>query len=793
MTIPSVPSGQHATSRSTVELRVLDVTVDSLRAAAEFNAQVMVAPVAILWTDWDRHWEPLLPALMEALPEMLALGSYDPAGRTGPAIWLRCVVEGALPAVSMPQGHTPILYLPGVSRGDLRAIAECPKHLSPLAELQYRSAFWSHPNGRDWSLYGFLTHVEKGPGLDIPKSDDVQTAIRRALTMLARTPVSRLQGRRLEARDFDLLMTPDPVDDVLRWLGNHEREETGMLQAGRWDSFRALCAKEYAFDPKKDGPLAAAEKLGRRQGPWGAVWNTYRKAARHYPHVAKQLEHAQPQELTLDPEPWPSINADAEASLRTALLKLQDADEVAARQTISVLEQEHGRRRGWVWCELGQAPLACALEHLADLARESGFNLGGDSLEMVATTYAESGWKADAAAMQALGCPGSQEDRRAVGVAVRAMYAPWLERHAEMFQALLCHAGSLPRSPNLRGAEGEAILFADGLRMDLARLLEIRLRRRGQDVTFTRRWSTIPSVTPTAKPAVSPVAEVLSSSSALNERFLPQLELTQQTLDTSAFRTALNGLGFQVLDTKETGKPAGHAWTEAGKIDSYGHDLGADMAQQIPGQLALLEERVLALLTAGWERVRIVTDHGWLLLPGGLPVEKLPKFLAETRWGRCAQLKETTKQHTSVMHPWSWNPVVEIVLASGIRNFFGGTDYNHGGATLQECVTPEMLIGSTGQATGKAAIKSIDWPRRGSMRATVVIQGVIEGMSVDLRKRQGDCESSVLLDKKPKAASLETGLVVEDDRFEGIKVFVVLLDPAGQVVSSKQTTIGGDE
>jgi hypothetical protein len=103
------------------------------------------------------------------------------------------------------------------------------------------------------------------------------------------------------------------------------------------------------------------------------------------------------------------------------------------------------------------------------------------------------------------------------------------------------------------------------------------------------------------------------------------------------------------------------------------------------------------------------------------------------------------------------------------------------------------VIGATGQATGKAAIKSVEWPRRGSMRATVVLQGFVDGMTVDLRKRQGDCESSVLLDKKPRAASVETGLVVEDDRFEGTKVFAVLLDPAGQVVSSKQTTIGGDE
>jgi len=42
-------------------------------------------------------------------------------------------------------------------------------------------------------------------------------------------------------------------------------------------------------------------------------------------------------------------------------------------------------------------------------------------------------------------------------------------------------------------------------------------------------------------------------------------------------------------------------------------------------------DRLTALLEAGWKKVRVVTDHGWLLLPGGLPKSELPSFLAETR------------------------------------------------------------------------------------------------------------------------------------------------------------------
>lgn len=50
--------------------------------------------------------------------------------------------------------------------------------------------------------------------------------------------------------------------------------------------------------------------------------------------------------------------------------------------------------------------------------------------------------------------------------------------------------------------------------------------------------------------------------------------------------------------------------------------------------------RVRQLLNAGWTTVRIVTDHGWLIVSGELPNEDLPHDLATTRWGRCATPKE---------------------------------------------------------------------------------------------------------------------------------------------------------
>ena len=43
-----------------------------------------------------------MPQMQDLMPELYLLGSYAPAKRCGPAIWLRCiearVVEGAPPA-----------------------------------------------------------------------------------------------------------------------------------------------------------------------------------------------------------------------------------------------------------------------------------------------------------------------------------------------------------------------------------------------------------------------------------------------------------------------------------------------------------------------------------------------------------------------------------------------------------------------------------------------------------------------------------------------------------------------
>ncbi|HRG56356.1 MAG TPA: hypothetical protein PLG56_09970, partial [Lacunisphaera sp.] len=181
---------------------------NSLSAAAT-SPEGVVAPVAILWTDPDGQWRPLVEEIRPSLPELYSLGDYAPDQRTGPAIWLKCIVARSLPEISPKEGQIPVLYLPGVSRQILRAGSECPALLQPLIELEYRGAMWHQRNGRDWTVEAFLTS-EHGMGLDLALDARTREAVQRALPSLINEPVAGLQGRRLEAEDFDRLVVGDP-------------------------------------------------------------------------------------------------------------------------------------------------------------------------------------------------------------------------------------------------------------------------------------------------------------------------------------------------------------------------------------------------------------------------------------------------------------------------------------------------------------------------------------------------------------------------------------------------------
>ncbi len=774
-------------------MRVIEHLLKAVRDTAVFNPEIQVAPACILWPDRDRQWEAVMPMLQAELPELLLLGDYKPEKRSGPAIWLRCVLADKIENISLPGNRPPILYLPGVSRQDLRAVESCPDHLKPLAELQYRGTIWSQINGKDWTLLAYLKSNQGGLGLDVAADNETKAAMSPALGRLLDEKISSLQGKRLDRDYFNTLLTSgDPVRDLLKWLDRGEAFKEAC-DDNQWRAFVELCKSQLGYNPQDEGLLEGAARLATHEGSWLAVWERYCEAPQRYPGIPELIRRCQPPNQSLlwrlndgAFAGWPQWNDEQEATLRQELTTLESLTSAAARVKIIDLEKQHGQRRDLVWAELGEAPLARVLKSLAELAEVSGKTLAAGSLEDMVKAYSDCGWRVDDALLKTLALVDKTNDFAAVEKAIRAVYLPWAEDAARYLQELVAK-DSYPGKTILEatpvvGQAGTCRLFVDGLRFDLAQRLSASLQAGGCQVETTPYWVPLPSLTATGKPAVAPlfgsgkVAEV-----GAGYAFEP---ITSYLL-----KKSISENGWQILGPGECGDSQGQAWSEYGDIDHEGHHQGWKMARHLDDLLRDIYDRIMALLKAGWQHVQVVTDHGWLLLPGGLPKTSLAACLAENKWGRCASLKDGA-QTDERLYPWFWNPEQLVALAAGISCYKAGQEYAHGGLSLQECLTLQLTVSeSLSKAKTLVTITLVKWH---GLRCRVTIDRTDLCLRLDLRRQTADAASS-LVSNINEFDDGKASVVVENEDFIGETASLIILGEDDMVITQLATIIGGEE
>ena len=763
---------------------VLDGLAAALRRTTDYNREDKVAPACILWPDKNRQWERIIPLLAASWGPILTLGPWNPPAMTGPAIWIKTLLARKLEGATWARDAIPIIYLPGVARADLRSAEDCPAELLPLVELLFRGTTFAHSNGRDWSIVAFLRSASPGPALDVDIGQAASEAAVRAADILALQPVDRLRGRHLEASDFDQLLVEDVAGQVLRWLDAPDATKSD-LGAARWSAFKGACLASLAFDPDTDGRLVAAERLAAGVSGWNQVWQRYAEAPARYPALPAVLDQVAPAAGELRPDRYPSHDAQLEARLRAGLLGLAGTAGHVAAGELRDWEGLHASRRSAPWASLGRAPLARALEHLAVLATVVADPTGPGSADDLRKRYVASWWQADRAVLLALAAVKLDDDVRAVTAAIQAVYLPWLSDIAAKLQKRIADAPAIAamQAEAIAAADGECLVFADGLRLDVGNMLAERLRGAGCNVEVATRWAGLPTVTATCKVAVSPVAA--TAKGGLVEASFEAQTLAGKALTAAEFRNQLKGAGLQILAPTEVGDATGKAWTETGALDKMGHEQQWKLAWRIEEELAALAQRVQALLDAGWSRVRVVTDHGWLLVPGGLPTAQLPVHATETKWSRCAVVKDGAEVDVPT-GLWSWSTTVRIAVAPGVSTFRAGYDYAHGGWSLQEAVVPVLEVTRSGSAKLRVTATA-KWT---GMRCNVEVQGAPEGSTVDIRLRVGDASSTRVETVKPVHAG-PVRLFVRDERDEGLAAFLVVIGPGGSVVHKEQTVIGG--
>lgn len=768
--------------------------VAALLSAAKGNSHTATTAAAVLWPDKERQWLAALPALKRLMPGLCELGEYDPGQRRGPAVWLKCVIAGSLPEVQLE--GIPVVYLPGISRAELRAIESCPRDLQPLAELQYRGVFWSQANAKDWTPSAFLSSKNGGLGMNVALDRATQEALLQTLQagVLLDQRVDELRGRTINAEWLLGLLAPNPTRDLLLWMNAPDVARSQWSEV-LWDVFTKRCKMDFGFGPVADGVLVAAERLAKAEGKWAAVAELYRDSYSSFPHIFGLLAKVQPPQMGLFPDQgllagYPQANEQSESALRYALSACASMMAPQACAAVLAAEKEHGLRRAWLWASMGRSPLAEALGHLALVAERSSTLPIGQTPADLAAGYQQSGWQVDQAALHALACVHSKADLEAVGAALRAMYLPWIEEAARRLQEAAKAAGGLPSLPAEQASglgAGTCTVFVDGLRYDVAVQLQQRLSDLG-GAALSARWTSLPSVTASGKAWCSPVATHIAGTVADTE-FEPRVAADSKQLSSHNFRKLLSDQGLQPLDKHETGDPQGQAWTEAGDLDHYGHEHGLRLARDLDSQLDQVVERVAELVEAGWKRIRIVTDHGWLLMPGGLPKSELAKHQTETRWGRCAVLKDSA-HGTPLTFGWDWCKDVQVAYAPGVSSFVAGAEYAHGGISLQECLVPVLQLDCAGAAKTAAAvtIQSVTWK---GLRCTVVVEGAAPGQRVDIRSKAALASSSLAQSDKPLDGG-KASLAVADDEYMGAAAVVVVLSAEGEVLQKQATTVGGN-
>ena len=767
---------------------IYDKVLLALKQAENHNSNLMVKPEVILWPDPENQWVDVMEVLQESLPQILIYGSYNPTKKQGPAIWLKCMIAKMLPEADWGPEVTPIIYLPGVAKNDLRNVENAVFNFQPLLEYQYTGTLFIQENGREWSILAFVENPIIGLGVTILKDNATKSALKKTLPTIFQDREVLSNKSVIDADYLNNQLFPDIIPTILKWMCKGDVFFNNM-EAGKKEVFINICKTQYEFEPDHKNIKAIAEKLGTQKNLWKYIWQLYVTAPQKYPEIEALLRSAKPADLgtgifALPIESWPQVNEKKEEALASAIGKLAKLDASKALITLLELEKEHCVRRNWVWFELGKSPLVKSLYFLVQMASKTTETYSFTSIENLKNFYVTSGFSVDQNMRKSLASIKNKKDKDIVKSIIQLFYQPWLESITIKFQKLVEVDTTIFTSQTASVETETFVLFVDAFRYELAQEFCERLIKYNFKITMQTGWSAIPSLTPTAKPAVSPLAPAVSTNSDIIE-FRPHLQNGKDLL-TPVFREALKANNFKLVTNANDIDIVGKYWQEIGDIDTKGHEEQGDMVKRVEELFDQVQEALDVAFERGIKRIKIVTDHGWLLLPGGLPKTQLHAGLTQTRWGRCALIKEGAT--TDLLHlPWRWNPSIFIAYAPGISFFKANEEYAHGGISLHECLVPTIIIENNNVLHIEAEIKVVKWV---NLKCTIQTSDVPDDYQIDIRTKYNDAKTSIVLSQNINLRGNTVTLMI-DDSAEQHAATIVLLDANEIILDKKPTTVGG--
>jgi hypothetical protein len=768
---------------------LLDHIKSSVANAKLFNSSQTLAPNVILWPDPENQWLPIIDTLRTEIPAFLTFGQFNSEAKQGPAIWLKCMVNKALPEANWGKDEIPVIYLPGISKADFKNIEEAANSLQPLMEYQFTGNLWLQENGKEWTILAFMQNEDQGLGLDIARDSATKYALIKSLPKYVQEDKSYYKGQ-VDADFLNQKLVPQIIPNLLKWMegGNKALKS---LSKDELEAFKDVIQSQYGLKLDHSLVLDFALNLGKQKDSWTNVWQYFANAPHKFPKVIEYLNQATPADLgtgmfKLPSESWPSVNAGKEKELEEALKKLAKKTPGEAQKGLVKLWDAHKARLQWIWAEMGESPFARSLPYLQQLSELCLKAYDNTSIIGLTEYYKEEGYLIDHALRNIALSGSSTEHKEMLTTMAKLFYEPWIQKLTLKFQELAKeNSNEIVDSKTAAVIEkAKFVLFVDAFRYDLAVDFCNHLSNKFE-VDIEQSWSALPSLTATSKPSVSPIAASLSKESAIKD-FQPNFQ-SGNPCTPHYFKKELKEKGINFISSPSGIKdPEMRYWMEIGDIDKKGHQEQSDMFKRIPDLLSELKDTINKISDKGVSKITIVTDHGWLLLPGGLPNEKLHKDLAETRWGRCAEMKEGAITD-NLQLPWTWNPNEFIAYAPGVSFFKKNEEYAHGGISIHECMTPLIII-TTKDAVGaeKALIEEYKWV---GMRMHITTKGTNgNGFKFDVRSKREDASSSIIMGSV-KHDGLDWKVMVDGD-FEGQAGYLVLLNSEGIIVDSKVIEIG---
>lgn len=261
--------------------------------------------------------------------------------------------------------------------------------------------------------------------------------------------------------------------------------------------------------------------------------------------------------------------------------------------------------------------------------------------------------------------------------------------------------------------ERQAVVIVDALRYDCA--LAIADQLKGQEVAVEPMRAELPTITPIGMTALLPLSTATVSLEVNGNNLFPKVNgkdcaqrnnrlalMAENGADcrdidhVEAMGTSADGLGDLLV-------VFGHD-----QVDHIGHGSADTLIRHLDVEMGRIARLIRKLHRWGYDRVHVVTDHGFILLDES----KLPaEVKCDKSW--CVVLKErfalvpAEADVPLATFPCSWDKSLRVAVPPGLAFFRAEKSFSHGGVALQELVIPHLISKSRLQKEKRVGIEVV--------------------------------------------------------------------------------------